>query len=129
MQAMVTHVTFLIPRKLAKPATDGSIKEHKNMKAKEDERKAAEVAEAKALAEKLTSLTVELKSKAGEGGRLFGSITTKDIADALNKQHKIKIDKRKFVLDGAIKELGVKEIDVKVYPKISGKIKVNITSN
>lgn len=117
---------FLIPRKLAKPATDGSIKEQKNIKAKEDERKAQELAEAKALAEKLTSLTIELKSKAGEGGRLFGSITTKDLADALNKQHKIKIDKRKFVIDGAIKELGIVEVDVKVYPNVAGKIKVNI---
>lgn len=120
---------FLIPRKLAKPATDGNVKEQKNIKAKEDERKAKELAEAKALAEKLSSITVELKSKAGDGGRLFGSITTKDIAEALKKQHKIKIDKRKFVLDSAIKELGVKEIDVKVYPNVAGKIKVNITTD
>lgn len=119
---------FLIPRKLAKAATDGSVKEQKNIKFKEDERKAQEVAEAKALAEKISGLTVELKSKAGEGGRLFGSLSTKDVADALKKQHKINIDKRKFVMDGPIKELGTKEIDVKVYPQIAGKLKVNVTA-
>lgn len=117
---------YLIPRKLAKLATDGNVKEQAHIKSKEDERKANEIAEAKALAEKISSLTIELKSKAGEGGKLFGSISTKDLAEALNSQHKIKIDKRKFVLDGAIKELGVKEIDVKVYPAIAGKLKVNI---
>lgn len=119
---------FLIPRKLAKAATDGSVKEQKNIKFKEDERKAKEVGEAKALAEKISGLTVELKSKAGEGGRLFGSLSTKDVADALKKQHKISIDKRKFVMDGPIKELGTKEIDVKVYPQIAGKLKVNVTA-
>jgi len=119
---------FLIPRKLAKAATDGNVKEQKHIKVKEDERKANELAKAKELAAKISELTVEIKSKSGEGGRLFGSITSKDVADALNKQHKIKIDKKKLVMDGAIKELGVKEISVKVFPKVAGKLKVNVTA-
>lgn len=119
---------YLIPRGLAKEATHGNIKSLKAQKASEKKRQDNELDEAKKLAEKISNITLEFKSKAGEGGKLFGSITTKDIAAKLKKDHKINIDKRKIVLDGHIKELGSSYVEVKVYPEISGKMKVEVTA-
>lgn len=119
---------YLIPRGLAKEATEGSIKVLEMQKAAEARKKQQELQEAKALAEKLSSLTVNLKGKAGEGGRLFGSITAKDIAEGLEKQHKIKIDKRKIQLDNPIRELGASFVEIKVYPEVTAKMKVEIAA-
>lgn len=119
---------YLIPRGLAKEATEGGIKVLEKQKAAEARKKQEELQEAKALAEKLSSLTVSLKGKAGEGGRLFGSITSKDIAEGLEKQHKIKIDKRKIQMDNPIRELGASFIEVKVYPEVIAKMKVEIVA-
>jgi large subunit ribosomal protein L9 len=69
---------------------------------------------------------VELKHKAGEGGRLFGSITTKQIAEELEKKHKIVIDKRKMVLDEPIRALGVTNIPVKLHVDVTGTLKVHV---
>ena len=74
----------------------------------------------------MKNMKVEIVTKAGEGGKLFGSITTKDIADALQEQHGINIDKRKIVLDQPIKEIGVKRIKVKIYPEITATIAVEV---
>lgn len=119
---------YLIPRGLAKEATEGGIKSIKLQQAAEEKRKAQELAEAKALADKISSLTVKLKSKSGEGGKLFGSITTKDIAEAIKKQHKIDVDKRKIQLDNPIKELGTTTVEIKVYPEVAGKMKVEVVA-
>ncbi len=119
---------YLIPRGFAEEASPGNIKKLKNKEAAEKQKKEEEVADAKALVEKLSKITLEFKSKAGEEGKLFGSITTKDIAAKLQKQHKIKIDKRKVVLDNPIKELGTTNVELKVYPEISGTIKVKIVA-
>lgn len=119
---------YLIPRGLAKEATEGGIKVLEKQKAAEIRKKQEELQEAKALAEKLSSLTVRLKGKAGEGGRLFGSITSKDIAEGLEKQHKIKMDKRKIHLDNPIRELGVSVVEIKVYSEVAGKMKVEIVA-
>jgi large subunit ribosomal protein L9 len=70
---------------------------------------------------------VTIVTKSGEGGKLFGSITTKDIADALAQQHKIEIDKRKFVLENPIKHTGDFELDIKIYPEVTAKLKVTVT--
>ena len=67
-----------------------------------------------------------IKAKAGAGGRLFGSVTSKDIAEAVGKAFGQTLDKRKIVLDGDIKNFGTYEVDVKVYPKVTAKIKVNV---
>ncbi|QXM06984.1 50S ribosomal protein L9 [Crassaminicella indica] len=117
---------FLIPRGLAKEATSGSIKVLKKQKAAEKRKKDEELAKAKALADKISALTVKLKGKAGEGGRLFGSITSKDIAEGLMKQHKIKIDKRKIQLDSPIKTLGARFVEVKIYPEVTAKMRVEV---
>lgn len=119
---------YLIPRGLAKEATVGGIKSLKLQKAAEEKRKAQELAEAKALADKISSLTVKLKSKSGEGGRLFGSITSKDIAEAVVKQHNIKVDKRKIQLDNPIKELGTTLVEIKVYPEVTAQMKVEVVA-
>lgn len=117
---------FLLPKDLAKEATQGNVKVLKEQKQAKQKRKEEELNEAKQLAEKLSKITVEIKSKAGENGKLFGSITTKDIAKALQKQHKIKIDKRKISLDNNIKSLGVTQVEAKVYPNVTGKFKVHV---
>lgn len=117
---------FLVPRGLAKEATTGSMKVLEKQKSAQNKKKQEELEEAKALAEKLSNLTVKLEGKAGEGGKLFGSITSKDIAEGLAKQHKIKIDKRKIQLDTSIKTLGAIFVEIKVYPEVTGKMKVEV---
>ncbi|WP_088810140.1 MULTISPECIES: 50S ribosomal protein L9 [Listeria] len=105
----------------------------KNMSALRGQEKRAEkdaqeeLAEAKALKEKLESLTVELKAKSGEGGRLFGSITTKQIAQALQKDFGIKIDKRKMDLPDAIRSLGYTNVPIKLHHEVNATMKVHVT--
>lgn len=119
---------FLFPKNLAKEATEGNIKVLEEQKAAKKAREAEELAKAKELAEKLSQLTVELKGKSGENGKLFGSITTKDVSEALKKQHNIDIDKRKMEIEGGnIKTIGTTIVDVKVYPNVSAKLKVKVT--
>jgi len=117
---------FLFPKQLAKEATEGNIKVLEEQKTAKKIKQDEELNVAKALAEKISNLTVKIVSKAGENGKLFGSITSKDIADELNKQHKINIDKRKINMDGTIKTLGTTTVEVKVYPKVSGSLKVEV---
>ncbi len=117
---------FLFPKNLAMEATSGNMKTLNEQKKSQEMKKEKELEEAKELAEKINSLTIELKAKSGEGGRLFGSVTGKEIAEALNKKHGIKIDKRKLVLPEPIRVLGVTEVEVKVYPTVSGKLKVHV---
>lgn len=119
---------FLIPKGLAKPGTDSTIREQAHIKAKVADKKSRELAEAQAQAKHIETLIVQLKGKAGEGGKLFGSLTSKDIAEGLEKQHGIVMDKRKIQLDHAIKDQGEKIVEVKLYPGVSCKLKVNITA-
>lgn len=117
---------FLFPKNLAMEATSGNIKTLEEQKKSQMMKKEKEVDEAKELAARIDKLTVEIKAKSGEGGRLFGSVTGKEIAEALEKTHKIKIDKRKLVLPDPIRVLGVTEVEVKVYPNVVGKLKVHV---
>lgn len=117
---------FLFPKKLAKEATEGNIKVLEEQKTSKKLKQDEELKQAKALGEKISNLTVKIVSKAGDNGKLFGSITSKDIANELNKQHKINIDKRKINMDGTIKTLGTTTVEVKVYPKVSGSLKVEV---
>lgn len=117
---------YLLPRELAKEATEGNVKVLKEQKKSEKLKKEAERERALELKEKLEEITVEIMGKAGEGGRLFGSITSKDIADELSKQHKIKIDKKKLVLDDNIKTIGTTLVDVKVFTEITAKLRVKV---
>lgn len=117
---------FLLPRGLARPATEGNVKVLENQNAAEEKRKQQEKEEAVALGKKLESVTVELKAKAGEGGKLFGAITSKQIAEALGKQGH-KIDKRKIELDEPIRTLGVTKMSVKLHPDVKATLKVQVT--
>ncbi|ANA80133.1 ribosomal protein L9 [Paenibacillus vortex V453] len=117
---------FLIPRGVARPATDGNMKNLEQQQASEEKRKAQEKEDAQALGKKLEEMTVVLKAKAGEGGRLFGAITSKQIAEALAGQ-KIKIDKRKIELSDPIRSLGVTQVPVKLHPDVKATVKVQIT--
>ena len=117
---------MLLPKGFAREATEGNVRNLEKQKSIKEEQRLKELAEAKELAEKIGQLSVTIKSKSGEGGRLFGSITTKDIADALAEQHKINIDKRKFILDSPIKHTGDFELDIKIYPEVIAKLKVTV---
>lgn len=118
---------MLLPRGLAAEATEGNIRNLEKQKAIQEANRQKELAAARELAEKMGQLRVTIITKSGEGGRLFGSITTKDIADALASQHRITIDKRKFVLENPIKHTGDYELEVKIYPEVTAKLKINVT--
>ena len=118
---------FLFPKKLAVPADNQILTE---MKGKEDARLHNIELEKKAArdtAEKLKTVTVSIKAQGGADGRTYGSVTAKDIAEALEKQHKIKVDRRKIALDFPIRAFGVYILEVKLYTDISGKITVAVT--
>jgi large subunit ribosomal protein L9 len=115
---------FLLPRKLAKAADAQALNDVKVREESKQSRIAAERAEAQALCEKLRELLVKIPVSGGADGRLYGSITSKDIAEALEAQHKISVDKKKFVLPTPIKTYGKFEVEIKPYPEVSGKVNV-----
>ncbi|MBC8590381.1 50S ribosomal protein L9 [Wansuia hejianensis] len=117
---------FLFPKELAIEATPNNLKKWKEEMSILEAKKKEEKEEALKLKEKLEKTTVTLKGKGGEGGRLFGSITSKDIADALKSQHKIDVDRRKIELKDNIKVAGTTNVDIRVYPEITANIKVNV---
>jgi large subunit ribosomal protein L9 len=119
---------FLFPKGLAVEATAANMNIMKTKKEAEAHKKEKEIAQAKELANKLKNITVTLKVKAGESGKLFGSITSKDVAETLKTQHKFDIDKKKLVMPDAIKAVGTFEVEVKLYPEISSKFTVKIES-
>ncbi len=119
---------MLIPKGYAKEATEGNVRNLEKQKAIAAEKKAEEKAAAQALAEKINAASVTIKTKAGEGGRIFGSITSKDIADALADQKKLTVDKKKILLDNPIKQTGEMTVDIKLYPEVMAKLKVTVTA-
>ncbi|RVT61361.1 50S ribosomal protein L9 [Niallia taxi] len=117
---------FLLKQGLAVEANAGAVSTLNAQKKKEEKLAADELEEAKALKEKVEKLTVELTAKSGEGGRLFGSITSKQIADELKKKHQIKIDKRKIDLNDAIRSLGVTKVAVKIHQEVTATLNVHV---
>lgn len=117
---------YLLPRDIAVEATSGKLKEIHIKREADKDKKAKEIEEARGLSERLSKLEVIIKSKAGSSGKLFGSITNKDISDSIKKQHKIEIDRKKIVLSEPIKTLGSHEIEIKVYPEVTSKIIVKV---
>lgn len=119
---------FLFPRKLAEEANNSNMKELEEKVKSEKLKKKNELADAKALAKKIEETKIVIKTKSGDGGRLFGSITTKDIAEILMNEHNIEIDKRKIDIDGGnIKVMGSTQAEVKVYPSVVAKLKIQVT--
>ena len=120
---------FLFPKKLAVEATKDNLLK---LKAKQDAnqyRKNQEKEEAEKLAKKLKEITLNIKVKAGQNGKIFGGVTSKEISESLKTQEKIDIDKKKIILNETIKNLGVVTVDVKLYEGIVGKLKVQIIAN
>ncbi|WP_100332967.1 50S ribosomal protein L9 [Bacillus alkalisoli] len=118
---------FLIKNGYAMEATNANMKSLEAQKNKERKEAADELKNAQALKETLEKLTVEIATKAGEGGRLFGSITTKQVAEELQKKHNIKIDKRKMELNDAIRTLGFTNVPVKLHSEVTATLKVHAT--
>ncbi|MEB3750671.1 MULTISPECIES: 50S ribosomal protein L9 [Geobacillus] len=118
---------FLFKQGLAIEATPANIKALEAQKQKERRQAAEELANAKKLKEALEKLTVEIAAKAGEGGRLFGSITSKQIVEALYDQHGVKLDKRKMELADAIRSLGYTNVPVRLHPEVTATLKVHVT--
>jgi len=117
---------FLIKKGLAVEATSSNISALEGQKKKEKKEAAEELKHAKELKKQLEDITVELSAKSGEGGRLFGSVTSKQIADALQKGHQLKIDKRKIELNDAIRSLGYTNVPVKLHPEVQATLKVHV---
>ncbi|QJW45935.1 50S ribosomal protein L9 [bacterium BFN5] len=117
---------FLLPKKLAVEATATNVNSITQQKASEARKQQRAVDEAKLMAAQLSKLEVTIAVKTGEGGKLFGAVTVKDIADALNAQHKIELDKRKLELKDAIKATGTYPVTIKVHPEITSRIQVHI---
>ncbi|PWW31044.1 LSU ribosomal protein L9P [Cytobacillus oceanisediminis] len=117
---------FLIKQGLAVEANQANVSSLNAQKKKEEKLAAEELADAKKLKETLEKLTVEFSTKAGEGGRLFGSITSKQIAEELQKTHKIKIDKRKIEMDDAIRSLGYTKVPVKLHTEVMATLNVHV---
>ena len=117
---------FLFPQKLAAEATPGTLKEIERKRAAQDAREAELRAEAQAKAELLKNKVVVLQVKCGEKGRLYGSVTAAEVAEALEKQHGIKADKRKIDIGDPIREVGMREISVWLYSGITTKMKLDV---
>ncbi|RPF51112.1 50S ribosomal protein L9 [Aquisalibacillus elongatus] len=117
---------YLLKNNLAVEATKGNLKQLEGEKQKEKERQEEILHEAKKLKDELEDLTVELTAKSGDGGRLFGSVTSKHIADELKKNHQIKIDKRKIELDNPIRSLGYTNVPVKVHSEVTATLRVHV---
>ena len=118
---------YLFKNKLAIEATPGNLKALEAQKRKTAQKEQEEKEKAIKLKDELADLTLEMKAKAGEGGRLFGSITSKQIAEKLEKDYGHKIDRRKIELDEPIRSLGYTTVPVKLHPEVSGSIKVHVT--
>lgn len=119
---------FILPKKLGVEANSANVNDLKLQKANQEKIAAKQLADAKELAEKLEKLKVNMKIKTGEGGRTFGSITAKEIAEALKKQHGIDIDKKKIVMKDAIKSVGSFSVNVKLHTQVNAELSISVDS-
>lgn len=119
---------YLFPKKLAVEATTGNLG---NLKAKQESnqyRKDMQKEEAIKLADKIKDITLTIKVKAGENGKIFGGVTAKEIAENLKTQYAIDVDKKKINLNETIKVIGTRTVDIKLYEGVIGKLKINVIS-
>lgn len=117
---------YLFPRGLATEATKANLSELENKERAEEKRREQAAEQAREMANRLSDITLVIKAKSGENGKLFGSVTNKEIAQELKKQYKISIDRKKIVLGEPIKQLCEMELEVKLYPEIGGKLKIKV---
>ena len=119
---------YLLPKKLAVEANNENMSK---LKAKEDSnkyKKDLEKQEAEAIAKKLKDIELTITVKAGDNGKIFGGVTSKEISEELNKQYKIAIDKKKITMQQTIKTLGVFNVEIKLFEGVIGKLKVEVKS-
>ncbi len=118
---------FLFPKKLAREANAQALNDLRNAEAAKEHHAAVELANAKEAASKIEGKTVKISAKAGQGGKLFGSVTAKEIADELKKQYAVDVDKRKIELSMDIKAFGVYPCGIKLHPGVIAQISVFVT--
>lgn len=118
----------LIPEKAVMEATPSNLKLLEKKKAEIEAQRAFDKQVAEETKAKVESVTVKIASKAGDGGKLFGAVTAKDIAEALEKDHKIFLDKKKVDLDAPIKTIGLTTVDLKLYTGVTAKCKVEVVN-
>ena len=117
---------FLFPKGLAIEASAANLNAQKNRQAAQDHKKQVERQEAQALAERIQALGVTIQARTGENGKLFGSISTKEVAEAIALQHGLTVERKKIVLKEPIRELGEYQVQVKLYAGIASTIRVTV---
>ena len=117
---------FIIPKKKGVEATSANLNTLKLQKANEEKVAQENLEHAQALAKELENASVNIRIRVGEGGKLFGSISSKEIAAAIQEQHQLEVDKKKIVLDEPIKELGEHKVKIKLHKDVSAQVTVQV---
>lgn len=118
---------FLLPRGLAVPATVGNLKQVDLEKESQKQKRERELKEAQEVAARIQGQKLQIATKVGESGKLFGSITSQEIAERLKKQYKVEIDKRKIELEEPIKSVGKHQVKIRIHPQVQVEIIVQVT--
>ena len=118
---------YILPKKIGVEATPQNLNDLKLKKANESRIAQEQLEAAQKLAEELESRQITVKIKAGEGGKAFGSVSSKEIAAAYKEQHNMDIDKKKIQLPESIKNFGTYQVSVKLHPKVTGTLTVKVT--
>lgn len=119
---------FLFPKNLA---VEANVENMSKLKAKQDSnafKKSQEKQQAEKIAEKLSKILLKIKVKSGENGKIFGGVSSKEIAENLEKQYQIKVDKKKIDIKDTIKTLGIVNVEIKLFEGVVGKVKIDIIS-
>ena len=119
---------FLFPKKLAVEANNENMAKLKAKNESKAYKKEMDIKEAKAVKEKIEKLTMKMVVKAGENGKIFGGVTSKEIAENLKKEYSIEIDKKKVLLPETIKNIGTFTVDIKLYEGIIAQLKLNVVA-
>jgi len=119
---------FLLKKKLGKAATNTAINDIKLQQAADQRRKAEQLEEARELAKKIEAAQLALKVKAGDNGKIFGSVSTKEIAAGIKEQLGVTIDKKKLSLKEPIKSIGTHTVTIKIHPKVISKLNIKVTA-
>ncbi|MCI9287669.1 MAG: 50S ribosomal protein L9 [Clostridia bacterium] len=117
---------FLFPKNLAVPADKGNMTNLQSKQSSEEHRKNLEKEAAVETKNKIEKIMLKIQVKSGENGKVFGSVTSKEIGENLEKQYKIKVDKKKILLQEPIKNLGTFNIEIKLYDGVNAKLKINV---
>lgn len=118
---------YILPKKIGAEASSKNMNDLKLKKANDEKIAKEQLDAAMAMAENLESRQIIVKIKAGEGGKTFGSVSSKEIAEAFKTQHDLDIDKKKIQLNESIKTFGAYEVPIKLHPKVTGKLYVKVT--